>query len=80
MFDLHRCLQEKYDEEDDIYRIEDDIRGMLESILSLFYNGYYLHILRSEYLEMKQIKMDESLHSKIVNLSNVYRFNNGIKD
>lgn len=80
LFDLHRRLQEKYDDEDEIYRIEDDIRGMLESVLSHFYNGYYLHILRSEYLEMQQIKMDESLHNKIVNLSYIYRFNNGIED
>ena len=79
LFDLHRRLQEKCDE-DEIYRIEGDIRGMLESVLSHFYNGYYLHILRSEYLEMQQIKMDESLHNKIVNLSNIYRFNNGIED
>lgn len=80
LFDLHRRLQGKYDDEDEIYRIEDDIRGMLEFVLSHFYNGYYLHILRSEYLEMKQIKMDESLYNKIVKLSYVYRFNNGIKD
>jgi len=80
LFDLHRHLQEKYDDENEIYRIEGDIRGILESVLSHFYNGYYLHILRSEYLEIQQIKMDKSLCNKIINLSHIYRFNNGIKD
>lgn len=80
LFDLHIYLQEIYFDEDEIYRIEGDIRVMLESVLSHFYNGYYIHILRSEYLEMQQIKMDENLYNKIVNLSNIYRFNSGIED
>lgn len=81
LFGLHRHLLEKYNDEDEVYGIEGRIRGMLASVLSQFYKGYYLHILRSEYLEMRQIKMgDESLYNKIINLSYIYRFNNGIKD
>ncbi len=77
LFKLHSYLKEKYIDDCEVYKVEDDIRQLIYEVLTSFHNKMYLYIFREQYLQMEIIKMDEKLYEKIGRLSYIYCLNNG---
>lgn len=78
LFSFHGYLLERIKGQENIYAIETDLRGCLYNILKSAYGGYLLHILRNQYLRITEIKMNEGLYNRVIQLSYIYRANNGI--
>lgn len=78
LFEVHAELMEKYSDEIDVYEKENDLRNTLCMISSEYFGGYYLHIIREDYLRMEEIKLEDELYNQIVELSYTYCFNHGI--
>lgn len=78
LFELHDYLLEKIKDNGKVYEIETSLRVCMYAIIEEIYGGYLLHILRKQYSRMAEIKMNEELYDRIVQLSYIYCINNGI--
>ena len=62
----------------EVYSIEKDLRAYLYNIIEETYGGYLLYIHRHLNLRMEELKQQNELCDRIIRLSYVYCFNNGI--
>ena len=79
LFEFHDRLTKIIDNHEEIYSIETELRGALYSIMKETYGGYFLHILRRVHFRIEEVKRQKELYDRIIKLSYVYCFNNGIE-
>lgn len=79
LFEFHDRLMMIIDNHEEVNSIETGIRVALYNIIKETYGGYFLHILRFLLFRMEEVKQQEELCDKIIKLSYVYCFNNGIE-
>lgn len=78
LFEFHNILMERIGDYTEVYSIETDLRASFYNIIKETYGGYLLHILRYLNLRMEELKQQNELCDRIIRLSYVYCFNNGI--
>lgn len=78
LLEFHDRLTKIIDDQEEIYLIETELRGALYNIMKETYGGYFLHILRYLYFRIEEVKRQKELCDRIIKLSPVYCFNNGI--
>lgn len=78
LFEFHSILLNTIGDHEDVYSIEIDLRESLYRIIEETYGGYLLHISRNLYLRMENLKRQSELYDRIIRLSHIYCFNNGI--
>lgn len=78
LFVFHAYLLKMVNDDEKVYEIETNLRVCLYDIMEDVYGGYLLHVLRKQYSCMAEIKMNKELYNRIIQLSYIYCFNNGI--
>lgn len=78
LFNFHNILMETIGDYIEVCSIEKDLRQALYNIIEEAYGDYLLHIIRHMNLRIEEVKRQKSLCDRIVRLSYIYCFNNGI--
>lgn len=78
LLEFHNILMETIGDYKKVYYIETELRESLFHIIKETYGGYLLHIFRHMHLRMEELKRQNELCDRIIRLSYIYCFNNGI--
>lgn len=78
LLEFHNILMETISDYKEVHSIETKLREALYSIIKEAHGEFLLYVLRHLHLRIEELKLQNELYDRIIRLSYIYCFNNGL--